>query len=161
MHYLNVTNGAAAIMPGDHQQSYRRGAVTNSFIMIIAAFLVATFAAHAKAEQYGAFPACNEPSLEHRIIERYNYAEKKQWHRGYEMSLLSRMHEHSTQLWYDSMIVRRYCAATAHFSNGSKRQVYFLVEDDAGFAGMTWGITYCVLGLDPWHNHDGNCRTMR
>ena len=46
-------------------------------------------------------------------------------------------------------------------SNGRKRTVYYLIEEDNGFAGARWGVSYCVMGLDPWRYKDGYCRTVR
>lgn len=107
------------------------------------------------------FPQCTSPSVEKRIVKVFNKIEKKQWQRGFDLNALTQMHEHRTVQWKDSDILRRYCNATARFSNGRKRQVYYLIESNGGFVGRTWGVTYCVSGLDPWRNNDGNCQTVR
>ena len=46
-------------------------------------------------------------------------------------------------------------------TNGDIRPVYYAVEHGAGFAGIGRYVDFCVLGLDPWHVHDGSCRTVR
>ena len=106
-------------------------------------------------------PSCSEPPVAARIMEDFNWAERNTWQRGFTMSGLSRMHEHRTEQWRDSPVLRRYCMATAQMSDGQHRNVYYLIEDRGGFAGRTWEVTHCVIGLDDWRNHDGNCRTMR
>lgn len=78
-------------------------------------------------------------------------------------------------------IARRYCHATAHFSDGLSRTVWYLIEGGMGFAGygrsMTganphkrrfWGggptfhnIEYCVEGMDVWNVYNNNCRLLK
>lgn len=131
-------------------------------LLLAAVFLSLQFAPHkAMAGIYGVFPQCNTPVVEAWIKERFNEAEEKQWRRGYKLTNITGMHEHRTEQWKDSDVVRRYCNATVHFTNGYRRQVYYLLEDIGGFVGKNWGLTYCVAGLDPWNNHDAHCRTLR
>lgn len=113
---------------------------------------------NAKARQ---FPQCNSVPVEAEILRDFNWAEENTWQRGFKMDRLSRMHEHRTTQFDGSPVTRRYCMATAHLSNGQHRSVYYLIEDIGGFVGKNWNVTHCVIGLDPWHNHDGNCRTLR
>lgn len=115
----------------------------------------------AKASIYGVFPQCNSPVVASWIKKRFNEAEEKNWQRGFDLSSVTGMHEHRTNKWKDSEIVRRYCNASAYFTNGTKRQVYYLLEDIGGFVGKNWSLTYCVSGLDPWNNHDAHCRSLR
>ena len=58
-------------------------------------------------------------------------------------------------------VERQYCHATALFSDGRKRQVWYLIERNWGFAGIGASTSYCVDGLDPWHYYGRNCRSLR
>jgi hypothetical protein len=58
-------------------------------------------------------------------------------------------------------IARRYCAATAHLSDGRKRKIWYLIEDRMGFAGVGDGVEFCVSGFDRWHVYNGHCRVLR
>ena len=51
--------------------------------------------------------------------------------------------------------------ADAVMTNGDYRVVYYTIEHGVGFAGIGSSVDFCVLGLDPWHVHDGACRTVR
>lgn len=130
-------------------------------ILLLSMLILIAASSSSKAGIYGVFPQCNSTAVEFRLRDRFNEAEEKQWQRGFQMSKLRGMHEHETGYWKDSEILRRYCNATAIFSNGQRRQVYYLLEETGGFVGKNWGLTYCVAGLDPWNNHDSNCRTLR
>jgi opacity protein-like surface antigen len=58
-------------------------------------------------------------------------------------------------------VKRDYCMANAVLSDGSTRLVYYTIEHGLGFAGIGRSVDFCVAGLDPWHIHDGDCRTVR
>jgi len=114
-----------------------------------------------RTAQSAQYPACDSVPVEFKIVRDFNWAERKTWQRGYQMISLSRAHEHRTVQYSGSEVSRRFCMAKAHFNNGDHRTVYFMISDVGGFVGQTWDVTHCVMGLDPWRNHDGSCRTMR
>ncbi len=58
-------------------------------------------------------------------------------------------------------VKRDYCMADSVMTNGRSYPVYYVVEHGLGFAGIGRNIDFCVPGLDPWHVHDGDCRTVR
>lgn len=113
------------------------------------------------ADAAAQYPNCHAVPVEARIVRDFNWAERNTWNRGFVLERLSDAHEHRTIQFEGSSVSRRYCMAKAHFSNGHHRTVYFMISDIGGFVGRNWDVTHCVLGLDPWRNHDGNCRTMR
>jgi hypothetical protein len=106
-------------------------------------------------------PQCSDPKVEARIFKDFRWSEKKTWQRGVDLVSMSRLHEHRTVLHEGSIVTRRYCMARAHLSNGKKRSLYYMINDRGGFAGVTWKVTHCIIGLDPWKNHDGNCLAIR
>ena len=120
--------------------------------------LMIAFATSAKAYN---FPQCDDSRVEARIFTTFAWAERKTWQRGIDLVSLSRIHEHRTTQFEGSIMSRRYCMAHGHFSDGKKRPVYFMINDRGGFAGQSWNVTQCVIGLDPWKNHDGNCLAIR
>lgn len=60
-----------------------------------------------------------------------------------------------------TLIQRRYCQGHARLNDGKHPQVYYLIEQRAGFVGVSWNVEFCMAGYDPWRVHDGNCRTLR
>lgn len=130
-------------------------AAIGTLLLLLAAFGVVRTAEAAQ------FPACHAVPVEAKIIRDFNWAEKNTWNRGYLLARLSGAHEHRTRIFDESIVTRRYCMAKAHFTNGDHRTVYFMVSDIGGFVGRNWDVTHCVMGLEPWRNHGGNCRTMR
>ncbi len=126
------------------------------FLALIAMMMVNASSAFAIG-----FPQCEDPKVEARIIKDFNWAERKTWQRGIQLMQLSKMHEHRTVNHEGSVVTRRYCMAKAHLSNGKHRSIYYMINDRGGFAGIWWRVTHCVIGLDPWRNHDGHCRAIR
>jgi len=108
-----------------------------------------------------ALPSCTDDRVEKLVLDKFNWSERHTWQRGFTLETLYKRHEHRTVRWKDSPNLRRYCMATGRMSDGRKRSVYYLIEEDNGFAGTKWGVSYCVSGLDPWHYKGGWCRTVR
>lgn len=133
----------------------------NLFFTIVGLSLLvfASFAPPASARD--TFPGCQSERVLKTLVKRFNHAEKVYWQsRGLILSDIANAHQHSVNPFPDSPINRRYCHGDAIFENGHKRRVHYLVEEDAGFAGFTWNVEYCVHGLDPWKYYDGRCRVL-
>ena len=41
-----------------------------------------------------------------------------------------------------------FCTAVASVSDGSLHRVNYWIGEDTGMIGMTWGVEWCVVGLD-------------
>ena len=104
---------------------------------------------------------CADPTVRKRIMERFAWAERNTWHRGFEMASLAngRVGEHP--FFEPGIIHREYCTADARMTNGRAHQVFFTIEFGQGLASIGNYVDFCVLGLDPWRVHDEACRTVR
>ncbi len=129
-----------------------------AFLVLLGVFYFVAGTNRAQSAQY---PNCDDVPVEFRIVREFNWAERKTWQRGFQMVRFSGAHEHRTVQYSGSEVSRRYCMAKAHFSNGENRTIYFMISDIGGFVGLNWDVTHCVIGLDPWRNHDGECRAIR
>lgn len=69
-------------------------------------------------------------------------------------------------------IGRRYCGATVDLSNGTHREIWYLIEEGMGFATYLDGlglanevrganVEFCVAGFDRWLVYNGRCRILR
>lgn len=133
----------------------------NLAIAITGGLLTMMIVGSSPASAQDSFPACQSGRVLQTLVKRFNKAEKTYWQsRGLVLSDIVNPHQHSENPFPESPINRRYCHGDAIFENGHKRRVHFLVEEDAGFAGFTWNVEYCVHGLDPWKYYDGYCRVL-
>lgn len=60
-----------------------------------------------------------------------------------------------------SPLARRYCRGKASLSDGSTRSVHYMVEEHAGFVGVSWNVEACIAPLDKWHIYGAYCSTTR
>jgi len=58
-------------------------------------------------------------------------------------------------------IPRRYCGATAWLTDGSHRDLWYLIEGGAGFASIGSKASFCVEGFDRWNVYNADCRLLR
>lgn len=68
---------------------------------------------------------------------------------------------HKPQIPDERPIDRRYCHAKADLSDGRSRDVWYVIERPAGFAGLGSNVEFCVSGFDRWNVYDGRCRVLR
>lgn len=105
--------------------------------------------------------ACDDPRVLKRIAERFAWAEKRTWRRGFVIDLIEDPVQRYTVLNGPSIIRHRHCKATALMTNDKRYPIFYIVEDEMGFASIGDGVTFCVQGLDRWHIYDRACRTMK
>jgi hypothetical protein len=94
----------------------------------------------------GLLPPC-EAGLE-KITKRFAEKESHFWNSSLQILGYERVREVAYNPWALDTIPRRFCRAVATVSDGRKRQVYYSIGEDTGMIGMTWGVDWCVVGLD-------------
>jgi hypothetical protein len=104
---------------------------------------------------------CADANVLGRIAERFAWAERNTWHRGFVMASLANGRYSGHPFFEPGLIRRDYCVADSLMTDGSSRTVYYAIEYGVGFASIGHYVDFCVLGLDPWHVHDEACRTVR
>lgn len=96
-----------------------------------------------------------------RIKHIFAWADRNTWHRGFVISEIGNPRPSGHPYAEPGLVQRDYCMADAVMTDGTSRPVYYVVEHGLGFVGLGSDIDFCVPGLDPWHVHDGDCRTVR
>ena len=104
---------------------------------------------------------CAAPRVLSGVISRFNWAERTTFKRGFELAALANPRANPDPVLNVGVIPKRYCIAEAMMSNGSRSTAYYVVLMGQGLAGIGNGLDFCILGLDPWRVHDGECRTVR
>ena len=104
---------------------------------------------------------CADPTVRSSIVERFAWAERNTWHRGFIMASLANGRLSGHPYAEPGIIHREYCMADAAMTDGSRRTVYYAIEFGVGFASIGNYVDFCVLGLDPWRVHDAGCRTVQ
>lgn len=115
-----------------------------------------------EANPFKSFPECAANGVLAKIERQFRHAENRTWKRGFLISDIRGIRTlQAKESLRPELHSRRYCQATAHFSDGRNRKLHYLIEEGAGFVGIGYNVAYCINGLDPWRVSDGFCRTVR
>jgi hypothetical protein len=94
----------------------------------------------------GLLPPC-EAALD-TIASRFAQKEGRFWNSDLQILDFERVSEIVYRPWAAGTIPRRFCSAVATVSDGQKHRVNYWIGEDTGMIGMTWGVEWCVVGLD-------------
>ncbi len=106
-------------------------------------------------------PACDSPAVANRLVSRFNETEQEYWALDVRLATIAGAHEVKTEQWDPPLVATRYCGATAYFADGTRREVVYWLRSEQGFAGLGWGLQYCVMGLDQHMAYAPACRMLR
>jgi hypothetical protein len=107
----------------------------------------------------GALPPC-EAALG-TIASRFAQKEGQFWNSDLQILGFEKVRQTAYRPWASGTIPRRFCTATATVSDGHKHKVSYWIGEDAGFIGATWGVTWCVNGLDRNWAYNPACKMAR
>lgn len=106
--------------------------------------------------------ACDDANILNVISNRFQNQSSAVNGAGLRIDAFARVHEHrydeKTELKH---FARRACGATATLSNGLTREVWYLIESDAGLVGLGNTVEFCVSGFDRWNVYNASCRVLR
>ncbi len=106
----------------------------------------------------GEVPACATPEALGEIADRFNEREPKFWNSPLQIVGLRDVREVALSPWGPGYIGRRYCRVVADLNIGRPRQVYYSIVENGGFVGKSWGVEWCVAGLDYHRAYAPNCK---
>ncbi len=112
----------------------------------------------------GGVPGC-EWGL-YKIPRRFAMKERRFWGSDANIDDFADTREIAFRPWGDKLIPRRYCEAKALVSSAEYgkqvwTKVYYSIGEDMGFAGITWGVTWCVVGMDRNLSYAPDCKQAR
>ena len=107
----------------------------------------------------GDLPAC-EAGLS-TIASRFATKESRFWNSNLEILNFERVREVAYRPWAAGTIPRRFCTAVALVSDGKKHAVNYWIGEDTAIIGRSWGVEWCVVGLDRSWSYNPTCRMAR
>jgi len=107
----------------------------------------------------GQLPPC-EAAL-WKIASRFSEKESQFWNSDLKILDFEAVRETAFRPWATGTIPRRYCTATAMVSDGKKHAVNYWIGEDTGMIGMTWGVEWCVVGLDRNWAYNPRCKMAK
>jgi len=108
-----------------------------------------------------ALPLCDEPTALDKIAARF--AAKESWFWGSPLAIerFDNIREVAFRPWAANTIPRRFCRARALTSDGVWRAVHYSIVEDGGMIGASWGVQWCVVGVDRNWAHNPACRMAK
>jgi hypothetical protein len=109
----------------------------------------------------GKVPPCDNGWALSSIQHKFASKEGRFWNSALTITAFDRIHETAYRPWAPDTIPRRFCTAIATVSDGVRRPVHYLIAEDLGPIGATWGVEWCVVGLDRNWAYSPACRMAR
>jgi hypothetical protein len=106
-------------------------------------------------------PACDYPSALDRIISDFHTTQARFWNSQLQIIGIEDIRETAELPWAAQSIPRRFCRGMAVINDGKRRAVYYSIAEDTGMIGVTWGVNFCVVGLDRAFAYGPGCRAAR
>jgi hypothetical protein len=106
-------------------------------------------------------PLCDESGPLDRIQHGFHVKEDRFWKSDLRIVDFKNIHEIALRPWVSGTIPRRFCRADALVSDGSKRPVYYSIIEDGGLISMTYGVEWCVVGLDRNWAYNPACKEAK
>lgn len=103
-------------------------------------------------------PPCDDPAALAKIQSRFAAKEGRFWNSALEIVDFLRIREVAVRPWAVDTIPRRFCSGQVLVSDGIKRRVNYSIVEDGGIIGATWGVEWCVVGLDRNWAYNPGCR---
>jgi hypothetical protein len=109
----------------------------------------------------GALPPCDAPPALGTISSRFSQKEGRFWNSDLTIVSYQNIRELAYRPGPPNTIPRRFCSGTALVSDGVKRTVLYSIGETTGIIGATWGVEWCVVGLDRNWAYAPGCRMAR
>jgi hypothetical protein len=109
----------------------------------------------------GVVPPCDYPDALSRISSRFNQRENNYWVTDLKILAFEKIRETAFRPWAGNTIPRRFCSGVVEISDGSKHAIHYSIAEDTGMVGATWGVEWCVTGLDRNWAYNPACKMAR
>jgi hypothetical protein len=106
-------------------------------------------------------PPCHDPAVLEKIASRFAEKEWKFWQSVLTIVQYDRIRPVAWRPWGLDLIPRRFCTGFVTVSNGGRHRIDYSVREDLGIIGATWGVEWCVVGLDRNWAYAPACRMAR
>ena len=109
----------------------------------------------------GLIPACDDVAALYKITSRFAEKEGSFWRSDLTIVAFDKIREVAFRPGPPNTIPRRFCTALAFVSDGFKHPIHYSIGEDTGMTGSTFGVEWCVLGLDRNWAYNPACKMAR
>ncbi|TYC55874.1 cytoplasmic protein [Rhodobacterales bacterium] len=104
-------------------------------------------------------PECTAASVQSAVAGTVARAHRD-YYNGRTILGIDQIQELRYEIYGVSTLARRYCRGTASLSDGTIQSVHYMVEEHAGFVGVSWNVEACLAPLDKWRVYGAHCSTV-
>jgi len=110
----------------------------------------------------GFVPPCDSDWALATISWRFAYKEARFWASPDSITEFGKVREIAYRPWGPQYTPRRYCQVKVRVADLPRPTiVYYSIIEKGGFAGVGWGVEWCVVGWDRNLAYAPNCRAAR
>jgi hypothetical protein len=106
-------------------------------------------------------PECDDAGVLARISDRFAQKEAGYWNSALQIGGYDRIRQIGFRANGLSYIPRRFCVARAELNDLSRHNVVYAIGEDLGIIGWSWGVEWCVVGLDRNLAYAPGCSAVR
>ncbi len=106
-------------------------------------------------------PLCEDGSVMGRIQSRFAAKEGRFWNSALQIVGFEDVRETAFRPGHYASIPRRFCQGYALINDGTRHAIYYGIGEDTGLLGITWGVEWCVVGLDRNWAYNPACKAAR
>jgi hypothetical protein len=109
----------------------------------------------------GVLPSCDDPAALGEISRRFTQKEDRFWNSELTIVGFERVRETGFRALAAQAEPRRFCSGYALVSDGLKHPVHYSIGEASGEIGATWGVEWCVVGLDRNWAYNPACKIAK
>jgi hypothetical protein len=106
-------------------------------------------------------PTCDSPGVLSTLQSRFTQTESEYWASSLFIVSFERVRPIGFRPWGLDFVPRLFCSGVVTTSDGVRRQIDYSVIEDGGMIGASWGVEWCVGGLDRSLAYAPNCKMAR
>jgi hypothetical protein len=106
-------------------------------------------------------PPCDDSGVLSTISGRFAGTQREFWNSNLAIAGFERVREIGFRSNGLSYIPRRYCVARAAMTDQRQRTVAYAIGTQLGIIGNTWGVEWCVVGIDPTLAYAPDCQVIK
>jgi hypothetical protein len=109
----------------------------------------------------GVLPPCDYQKVVNEIANRFHHKESSFWNSELVILGFEKIRETAFRPWAANTIPRRFCSGIVEVSDGSKHTIHYAIAEDTEMIGHTWGVQWCIVGLDRNWAYSPACKMAR
>jgi len=87
--------------------------------------------------------------------------EDQYWNSDLKIVNFEQLRETAFRSWAANTIPRRFCSGIVEVSDGRKHPIHYTIAEDTGMIGASWGVEWCVVGLDRNWSYNPACKMAK